>query len=80
MDRASFRPKAYSKEGCPYSFKYLLFMTESGLLNQVDMVRCDSKSAGFDAVSKSSASRRDTRPLSDRRDRRRNDICRTLKS
>jgi len=50
MDRATFKPKAYLKEGCPYSFKYLLFMTEAGLLDQVDMVRCDPESAELDAV------------------------------
>jgi hypothetical protein len=47
---ATFKAKAYLKEGCPYSFKYLLFMAESGLLDQVDMVRCDPESAEFDAV------------------------------
>jgi len=50
MDRQTFRPKAYLKEGCPYSFKYLLFMTEAGLLDQVDVIRCDPETAEFDAV------------------------------
>jgi hypothetical protein len=50
MNRATIKPKAYLKEGCPYSFKYLLFMTEAGLLDQVDVVRCDPESAEFDAV------------------------------
>src|SRR5450759_4198727 len=29
MDRKPFMPKAYLKEGCPFSFKYLLFMAEA---------------------------------------------------
>ena len=50
MRQKTFKPKAYLKEGCPYSFKYLLFMTEAGLLNQVDVIRCDPESAKFDVV------------------------------
>ena len=47
---AMFKPRAYLKEGCPYSFKYLLFMTEAGLLDKVEVVRCDPETAAFDAV------------------------------
>ena len=50
MPQKTFKPNAYLKEGCPYSFKYLLFMTEAGLLNQVDVIRCDPESAEFDVV------------------------------
>jgi len=50
MNRETFKPKAYLKEGCPYSFKYLLFMAEAGLLDHVDAIRCDPDSAAFDAV------------------------------
>jgi len=50
MTRKTFKPKAYLKEGCPYSFKYLLFMTEARLLDQVDVIRCDPETAAFDAV------------------------------
>ena len=50
MDGETFKPKAYLKEGCPYSFKYLLFMTEAGLLDQLDVIRCNPQSAEFDAV------------------------------
>ena len=46
----AFTAKAYVKEGCPYSFKYLLFMTEAGLLDQVDVIRCDPNSGEFEAV------------------------------
>jgi hypothetical protein len=50
MHQETFKAKAYLKEGCPYSFKYLLFMTEAGLLDEVDVIRCDPESAKFDAV------------------------------
>jgi hypothetical protein len=50
MHEETFKPKAYLKEGCPYSFKYLLFMTEAGLLDQLDVIRCDPEGAEFDAV------------------------------
>jgi len=50
VHQKTFKPKAYVKEGCPYSFKYLLFMTEAGLLDQVDVIRCDPASAKFDAI------------------------------
>ena len=50
MHRDPFKPQAYLKDGCPYSFKYLLFMAEAGLLDRVDVVRCDPASATFDAV------------------------------
>jgi glutathione S-transferase len=43
-----FKPKAYLKDGCPYSFKYLLFMSEAGLVDRIDVVRCDPDSADFD--------------------------------
>ena len=42
-----FKPKAYLKDGCPYSFKYLLFMSEAGLVDRIDVVRCDPDSADF---------------------------------
>jgi hypothetical protein len=48
--KATFKPRAYLKEGCPYSFKYLLFMTEAGLLDQVEVVRCEPGTAAFDAL------------------------------
>jgi hypothetical protein len=50
VNQETFKPKAYLKEGCPYSFKYLLFMTEAGLLDQVDVIRCDPESGEFDVV------------------------------
>lgn len=43
-----FRGKAYVKEGCPYSFKFLLFMAEAGLLDSIEIHRCDPNSRQFD--------------------------------
>ena len=45
-----FKPKAYLKDGCPYSFKYLLFMSEAGLVDRIDVVRCDPDLADFDST------------------------------
>jgi hypothetical protein len=50
MTATDFRPKAYLKEGCPYSFKYLLFMAEAGLVDRIDIVRCDPESPDFEAT------------------------------
>src|SRR4030095_15329384 len=50
MDRKPFAPKAYLKIDCPFSFKYLLFMAEAGLLDRIEITRCDPKSAGFDGI------------------------------
>ena len=47
MTNASFKPKAYLKDGCPYSLKYLLFMSEAGLVDRIDVVRCDAGSADY---------------------------------
>lgn len=48
MTAPGFKPKAYLKDGCPYSFKFLLFMTEARLLDRIEVVRCDPDSAAFD--------------------------------
>ena len=44
------KAKAYLKEGCPFSFKYLLFMVEAGLRDQIEVIRCDPSDPEFDAV------------------------------
>ncbi len=41
MSDNDFVAKAYLKIGCPYSFKFLLFMSEAHLLNQIEVVACD---------------------------------------
>lgn len=50
MNAQPFKAKAYLKEGCPFSFKYLLFMAEAGLSDQIEVIRCDPSDPEFDAV------------------------------
>ena len=44
------KPKAYIKEGCPYSFKFLLFMAEAKLIHGVDIIRCDPGDNEFEGI------------------------------
>ncbi|MGN6452459.1 MAG: hypothetical protein ACTHL7_05210, partial [Steroidobacteraceae bacterium] len=46
----SFKAKAYLKEGCPFSFKYLLFIVEAGLRDEIEVIRCDPSGPEFEAV------------------------------
>lgn len=46
----TFRPRAYLLEGCPFSFKFLLYMTEAGLRDRLDIVRVKSNSPQLDEV------------------------------
>jgi hypothetical protein len=50
MSSLPFKAKAYLKEGCPYSFKFLLFMVEAGLSNQIEVMRCKPDGPAFEAV------------------------------
>ncbi len=50
MSAPSFKAKAYLKEGCPFSFKFWLFMVEAGLSEQIEVIRCGPDHAGFEAV------------------------------
>lgn len=50
MNAASFKPKAYLKEGCPFSFKLLLFLTEAGIRDQLEIIRCDPQAPAFEAI------------------------------
>jgi hypothetical protein len=50
MNAQPFKAKAYLKEGCPFSFKYLLFMVEAGLIDQIQVIRCDPSDPEFDTV------------------------------
>ena len=45
-----FRATAYLKKGCPYSFKYLLFMAEAQLLDRIKVVCCDPKRDDFAVI------------------------------
>jgi len=50
MAAQAFKAIAYLKEGCPFSFKYLLFMVEAGLSDQIEVIRCDPSDPEFDTV------------------------------
>src|SRR5690606_36683793 len=42
--------KAYLLLGCPFCFKFLLFMTEGGLLDQIEVVALDHGSPEYGAL------------------------------
>jgi hypothetical protein len=44
------KAKAYLKDGCPFSFKFLLFMVEAGLADSIEVIRCSPESTDFEAV------------------------------
>jgi len=50
MNPPPFKPKAYVKDGCPFSFKYWLFMVEAGLDDQIEVIRCRPEDPSFEAV------------------------------
>jgi hypothetical protein len=50
MSAQSFKAKAYLKDGCPFSFKFWLFMVEAGLADSIEVIRCAPDSADFEAV------------------------------
>lgn len=45
-----YKAKAYLRTDCPYSFKFLLFMSEAGLLDHIDIVECDPQGSAFAAT------------------------------
>jgi len=50
MSQEAFKAKAYLKTDCPYSFKYLLFMAEAGLLDRIEVILCRPESAEYATV------------------------------
>lgn len=50
MAEETFKAFAYLLSGCPFSFKYLLFMSEAGLLDQIQVVRCDPQDPEFERI------------------------------
>lgn len=50
MSKEPFRPKAYVKEGCPFSFKFLVFMSEAGLLDQIEIHTLRESDPDFEAT------------------------------
>jgi hypothetical protein len=53
MSSKEFRAKAYVKEKCPFSFKFLTFMSEAGLLDRIEIVRLNPEDPGFEAQKES---------------------------
>lgn len=45
-----FKPKVYLREGCPFSFKLLLFLAESDMTRQVEVIRCNPAAPEFSAI------------------------------
>lgn len=50
MNSAPFKPTAYLREGCPFSFKFLLFLAEAGIRDQLELVRCNPHAPDFQAI------------------------------
>ena len=50
MSTEPFKAKAYVKEGCPFSFKFLTFMSEAALLDQIEIRRLRESDPGFEAT------------------------------
>ena len=48
MSSAEFKAKAYVKHGCPFSFKFLVFMAEAGLLDRIEIIRMKPDSPGYE--------------------------------
>jgi hypothetical protein len=46
----TFKAKAYIKEGCPFSFKFLAFMAEARLLDEIEIVRLREGDAGYETT------------------------------
>jgi hypothetical protein len=50
MSRDILRAKAYVKEGCPFSFKFLAFMAEAKLLDEIEIVRLREGDPDYEAA------------------------------
>jgi hypothetical protein len=50
MSDNAFKPRTYVKEGCPFSFKFLVFMAEAGLLDEIEIVRLREAAPDFETV------------------------------
>lgn len=48
MPNTNFKPKAYVKEGCPYSRQYLAFMTDAGLMDEIEVIRVSPMDPAYD--------------------------------
>jgi hypothetical protein len=50
MSTDTFKPIAFIKEGCPFSFKLLVFLAEGGLLDDIEIVRVREGDPTFEAT------------------------------
>lgn len=50
MSPAIFKPKAFLREGCPFSFKFLLFASEAGIYDELEFIRCDPEAPEFESI------------------------------
>jgi hypothetical protein len=50
MSDETFKANAYVKDGCPFSFKFLTFAAEAGLLDQIKIVRVREGDPSADAT------------------------------
>ncbi len=50
MTQEPFKATAYIKDGCPFSFKFLVFATETGLPAEMKIVRVREGDPSADAV------------------------------
>jgi hypothetical protein len=57
MTQATFKGKAYVKEGCPFSFKFLTFMAEAKLLDEIELVRVREGDSDYEATKRKLAER-----------------------
>jgi cell division septation protein DedD len=48
MSQSTFKPKAYLLNSCPFCFKYLLFMGEAKLVDQIEVIGIDPQSPQFE--------------------------------
>lgn len=50
MSSEGFKAKAYIKEGCPFSFKFLVFMAEAELLDEIEILRLRDGEPEYEAA------------------------------
>lgn len=50
MSADQFKPKVYIREGCPYSFKFWLFIVEAGIAKDFELIRCRPEDPQFSEI------------------------------
>lgn len=46
----TMKPTAYLRTDCPFSFKFLLFISEARIIDQLEIVRCDPNASDFEQM------------------------------